>query len=234
MDQPLIAQAIKCALCQNWKEAIRLTLELLRQNEENIEALNRLAYAYLKTGNLPSSKSTYKKVLKINKYNPIAIKNLKWLSNLTKHDIHQDPSVSPTPTIFLEEPGKTKIVILIDPAAARVLCNIASAQKVYLVLKKHRIEVRDGQDVYIGALPDDLSHRLTRFINTGNTYEAYIKNVERNNVSVFIREMKRGKKFGHLPSFSVYNNLTSRTNSFSSDREDPEVPKGDETETAET
>jgi len=218
MDQPLTAQAIKCALCQNWKEAIRLNLELLRQNEENIEALNRLAYAYLKTGNLPSSKSTYKKVLKINKYNPIAIKNLKWLSNLTKHDIHQDPSVSPTPTIFLEEPGKTKIVILIDPAAARVLCNIAS----------------DGQDVYIGALPDDLSHRLTRFINTGNTYEAYIKNVERNNVSVFIREMKRGKKFGHLPSFSVYNNLTSRTNSFSSDREDPEVPKGDETETAET
>lgn len=208
MDQPLASLAIKCALHQKWKEAIRINQELLGFNEEDVPALNRLAYAYLKSGNIASAKTTYKKVLKIDKYNPIALKNLKWLSHLTRSDIHQDESIFSTPTIFLEEPGKTKIVTLVHPAPTKVLCNLITAQRVRLIPRRHSIEVRhstgNGKDVYVGALPDDVSHRLLQTIAAGNTYDAYIKNVAKNCVTVFVRELKRGKKFLHIPSFSVY------------------------------
>lgn len=203
MDTLLIDRAIKSALTQDWKEAIRINHEILSINHDDVESLNRLAYAHLKSGNLTTAKMTYKKVLKIDKYNPIAHKNLKWLENLTKSDIHHDPTASPTPTVFLEEPGKTKIVTLVYPAPVKALCNLMTAQKAKLVVKKHSLEVRNGQGTYIGALPDDLSHRLRLLISAGNVYDVYIKNVEKNLVTVFIRELKRGKKFIHLPSFSL-------------------------------
>jgi tetratricopeptide (TPR) repeat protein len=206
MDVSLSDQAIKSALTQNWKEAIRINLELVNENKEDVAALNRLAYAYLKSGTIATAKTTYKKVLKIDKYNPIALKNLKWLNNLTKNDIHQNTSAA-SPTIFLEEPGKTKIVTLVNPAPFRVLCNIMTAQQVSLQPKKHSIEIRTGTNVYIGALPDDLSHRLLRLIAAGNQYDAYIKNVEKNTVSVFIKEIKRSKRFSNVPSFSITNGM---------------------------
>lgn len=215
MDHPLTSQAIKSALHQKWKEAIRINHELLELNEKDIPALNRLAYAYLKSGNITTAKLVYRKVLNIDRYNPIALKNLKWLTHLTSNDIHQeDVSVSSTPTIFLEEPGKTKIVMLVHPAPTNVLCNLITAQRVSLIPRRHSIEVRHhtagGKEVYIGALPDDISHRLLQTMTGGNTYDAYIKNVAKNTVTVFIRELKRGKKFSDIPSFSVY---TQRGNS---------------------
>ncbi len=203
--------AIGLALNQDWKEAIKANLELISKDNEDVEALNRLAYAYLKSGNLSQAKSTYRKVIKIDKYNPIAVKNIKWMENLTKNDIHSDTTIYPSPTIFLEEPGKTKIVSLVHLAPFRVLCNLITAQKVSLVNKKHSVETRDGKNIYIGALPDDLSYRLLRFMAAGNTYDAYIKNVSKNTVTLFIRELKRGKKFADIPSFTVYNNLNSQT-----------------------
>jgi tetratricopeptide (TPR) repeat protein len=205
-DKLKITQAIKCALSQNWQEAVLLNQQLSRKYPHDTEALNRLAYAYLKSGNLQNAKTAYKKVLKIDKYNPIALKNLRWLENVNQDDIHTDTSISSTPTIFLEEPGKTKIVTLVDLAPAKILCNIITAQQVFLIAKKHRIEIRNGKNLYIGALPDDLSHRLLKFINTGNEYDAYIKNCTKNCVSVFIREMKRTAKYINHPSFVLSHN----------------------------
>ncbi len=199
----LFHQAISAALNQDWKKAIQCNLALLEDDPDNIEAHNRLAYAYLKNGNIEKAKSTYKKVLKIDKYNPIATKNLKWLSNLNRADIQKQVTISTSPNIFLEEPGKTKIVTLVNPAPNRILCNLASAQKVHLVPKKHSIEVRNDSETYLGALPDDLSFRLLKLITAGNIYDAYIKNVTNNSISIFIRELKRGKKYHLVPSFTV-------------------------------
>lgn len=212
MQLPLSHKAIECALTQNWKEAVRINIELLKDNQEDVDALNRLAYAHLKLSNLSTSKTTYKRVLKIDKYNPIALKNLKWLENLKKEDIQSDPSISPTPMIFLEEPGKTKIVLLVHLAPTRTLCNVGSAQRVFLVPRKHSIEIRTLNNAYIGALPDDLAYRLLKFIAAGNTYDAYVKSVARNMVVIFIRELTRGKKYSEIPSFFVFTNGFSQKN----------------------
>ncbi len=226
MDPQLVDRAIKSALAQNWKEAIRINQELIDVNKEDVAALNRLAYAYLKSGSIAGAKTTYKKVLKIDKYNPIALKNLKWLTNLTKSDIHQDLSAAPSPTIFLEEPGKTKIVTLVNPAPFRILCNIMTSQQVVLHPKKHSIEIRSSKGVYIGALPDDISHRLLRFITSGNTYDAYVKNVEKNVVSIFIRELKRSRKYLHIPSFPITNGVNVYAGTSAANHEDEdESPK---------
>lgn len=217
MENSLSTLAIKYALTQNWKEAIKTNQTILENQENSVDALNRLAFAYLKCGNINLSKQTYKKVLKIDKYNPIALKNLKWLSSINKTDIHAEIKDSPAPTVFLEEPGKTKIVTLFHTAPTRVLCNIISAQKVFLIAKKRAVEIRSTKETYIGVLPDDLSFRLIKLISGGNTYDAYIKNVSKNNVSIFIRELKKGKRFKNVPSFplnkSQYNSISKSHNS---------------------
>lgn len=206
-ESDLLKQAIKSALSQDWKKAIACNLTLLESKPDDIEALNRLAYAYLKRGYIEKAKTIYKKVLKLDKYNSIATKNFKWLSNLTRADIHRQEVTASSPNIFLEEPGKTKIVTLVNPAPNKILCNLTTAQKVYLMSKKHAIEVRDNHDTYIGALPDDLSYRLLKFISAGNHYDVYVKNISNNSITVFIRELKRGKKFHHLPSFVMLQSL---------------------------
>ena len=57
MDVSITHQAIKSALRQDWKEAIKLNLELLDLDKEDVETLNRLAYAHLKSGNIASAKT---------------------------------------------------------------------------------------------------------------------------------------------------------------------------------
>jgi len=50
-------------------------------------------------------------------------------------------------------------------------------------------------------LPDDVAFRLLRLIKAGNNYSVCIKSVTKNGISVFIREIKRGKKYYSQPSF---------------------------------
>lgn len=214
MNPNLIQSAIKSALTQNWNEAVRINSLLLETEAEDVESMNRLAYAYIKLGNLDLAKETYKKVLKIDKYNPIATKNLQRLETLTKADLHQEFASLPTPSVFLEEPGKTKIVTLVHPASAKLLCNLMTAQKTNVVVKKRAIEIRNGKGEYIGALPDDLSHRLRILMEAGNTYDAYVKNVKKTEVTIFIREVKRCKKYAQFPSFAL-NHQTQYFNSTS-------------------
>jgi hypothetical protein len=101
----------------------------------------------------------------------------------------------------LEEPGKTKVVDCINAAPMNTLTSLTCGQEVYLKPKKHTVEVRDQHDKYLGALPDDVAFKMIKFIAAGNTYSIFVKGVAKNCISVFIREMKRGKKLQNQPSF---------------------------------
>jgi len=107
-----------------------------------------------------------------------------------------------SPLLFLEEPGKTKMIDCINTAPMNSLSILTCGQKIQLVPKKYSIEVRDSQNTYIGALPDDIAFRLLKLINAGNEYEVFVKGVSKNCVSIFIRETKRGKKLINQPSFT--------------------------------
>ncbi|OGF99166.1 hypothetical protein A2Y99_04985 [Candidatus Gottesmanbacteria bacterium RBG_13_37_7] len=200
----LVQNAIKSALNQNWAEAIAINKLILKDGKNDLEALIRLAYAYSKMGEINQAKKTYKKILQLDQYNHIALKNFDKLKSYSKNKIIQSKKLTSqniSPYIYLEEPGKTKIVSLIHVSPQSILSKLDTGSLVFLHPKKHTIEIRDQSNVYLGVLPDDLAFRLIRLIKSGNQYEAWIKNVEKNNIILFIKETKRCKRLSNQPSF---------------------------------
>jgi tetratricopeptide (TPR) repeat protein len=198
---PLSDQAITAALNQNWKEAIRVNKIILEEDKNNIDALLRLAYAYTRQCQITLAKRTYESVLSIDKYNQIAKKNIKKLVILKKRNVVQKETHAMSPLIFLEEPGKTKIVECIHIAPANVLSTLSAGQEVILKTRNHCVEIRSCLQTYLAALPDDMSFKLNTLTAGGNTYQAVIKSVAKNSLKILIREISRGKRFAKQPSF---------------------------------
>jgi tetratricopeptide (TPR) repeat protein len=196
---PAHDDAITAALKQNWEQAVQLNEAILAQDAKSIDALNRLAFAYQQMGKPQKAKETYEKVLEIDQYNNIAQKNLAKLKSKGPHTGSTSQFVSPL--MFLEEPGKTKIVDLVNLAPQPVLTHLCCGQTVVMKVKKHEIEIRDSENTYLGTLPDDVSFKLIRFIEGGNTYSAIIRSAAKNQLAVFLRELTRGSKFATMPSF---------------------------------
>lgn len=197
--------AITAALSKDWQKAISANESLVKENKNDINTLNRLAHAYTQIGKLEQAKKLYKKILNIDKYNIIALKNLDKLTTFVKSSKHilgyKTTSYSLSPSLFIEEPGKTKTVSLRNTAPAAILSHLNPGDKVMLFPKKHSIDIRTLNKVYIGTLPDDFAFRLLRFLKAGYDYETYVKNASKNTVTIFIREVKRAKKFISQPSF---------------------------------
>lgn len=194
------SQAIQTALVGDWTSAITLNQQILRDDPNDIDTLNRLAFAFLSSGDPKNAKNVYEKVLLLDMQNPIAIRNLKRLNDVNL----KRPSITIN-NLFIEEPGKTKVIELNNLAEKKVISHLRSGEKLELRIKRSKIFAYDLEGQFVGMLPDDLGQRLLKFIEAGNEYEAYVRTVESNKVSVFIRETKRVKKFSNQPSF-VSNN----------------------------
>jgi tetratricopeptide (TPR) repeat protein len=207
MIQPaLVQRAINAALSSDWNIAIELNEQILALYPGDLDSLNRLARAYLETGDYGRSKKIYKEVLAIDPYNVIALKNLKRFQ-LIKMSSGDTVSKSPksngsTLTTFIEEPGRTKVVQLLRPAEPQTLFMLHCGECVDLVPKQRGVQIQVG-DTYIGRLADDLGHHLHNLMASGNTYEAYIKQIAQNDVFIFIREVQRAEQFAMRPTFSV-------------------------------
>lgn len=196
-------QAIKAAMKGAWDQAIEFNQKILKLETKNVAALNRLARAFWEKGNLASAKKTYRQVLSIDRYNTIASKNLKRLADQRKIQPKKETQKKTTEgAVFLEEPGKTKVVKLIRLASPKTLSELDSADEILLEPKTHAVSITNTDGSYLGTIPDDLSHRLLRLIKGGNQYQAFVKAVDRQNLEIFIRETKRAPKFHNLPSFT--------------------------------
>ncbi len=200
----LAHDAIQEALKRNFQKAIELNRAILKETPHDIEALNRLAFACLETGQIKEARQIYNKVLSLNRFNPIALKNLKRLSlfkGRKASPITNNSQNANFQGLFVEEIGKTKIAALIHLAEAKIISMLHPTNQVLLVPRRRGIAVTTVEEVYIGALPDDIAKRLYTLIKGGNKYEAYIKSVDKNSVSIFIRELHRQPKFKNQPSF---------------------------------
>lgn len=192
----IITQAIQTALTGDWTNAIKLNEEILRQTPDDINTLNRLGFAMLSLGDIKGAKSIYEKVLSLDMKNPVAIRNLKRLTagNNLKTNI-------PLNNLFIEETGKTKIIELINIADKKIITHLRSGEKISVKIKRSKIFALDSADQYLGMLPDDIGKRLTEFMNGGNEYDAYVWSIDDNKISIFIREVKRVKRYSNQPSF---------------------------------
>lgn len=198
--EPLKTQAIQTALTGDWNTAVSLNQSILEEFPDDIDTLNRLAFAYSSIGNNKEAKSLYQKVLLLDAQNPIALRNMKRLNgggNSSNHPVQMN-------NIFIEEPGKTKVVEIINVAEKKLLAQLRAGEHVSLQVKRMKIFVLDTEKQFLGMLPDDVGRRLIEFINGGNEYEAYVKTIDNLRLIVFIKETKRSTKFKNQPSFPSF------------------------------
>jgi len=194
----LAQQAVNAALANQWSKALELNEKIIRQDPENIPTLNRLTKAYLESGKKKKARAAIKKVLALDKFNPIALKNQKKVGAPTsKKGVIK---ASADPDLFIEEPGKTKTIQLINLADESVINKLVIGEEVKLIPRQRRVSIISQTETNLGKLPDDVSLRLKSLIKGGNQYKAFVRSTT-NGVKIFIREIFRSKKFASQPSF---------------------------------
>lgn len=213
--------AINAAINANWEEAIKSNEKIIKREKKNVDAYLRLGFAYLQKGKIRKAKEIYNKAKKLQPGNYIIEENLERIKILESKKVSR---LSPTilnPYAFLEIPGKTKSITVVNCGQKIILAGLAIGQEVTLVPKKRRVEIRTKNKEYIGCLPDDISKRLTIFMKAGSCFNCFIKDTNLKNVVVFLNEEKRGRKVARYASFPI-NNQANLSNINLSDEEGKE------------
>jgi tetratricopeptide (TPR) repeat protein len=205
--------AVEKAVEGNYEEAISINKQILEEDAEDIQALMQLAHAYWQIGNLSEAKAYYKKTLAINPNHNLATKRLSLLNAITAKDLPtlKDNKGKIVPiTDLIEEPGKTKIIKLSHVGKPHDISMLSIGEEIFLNIRKRKIEIRDICDNFIGYLPDDISRRLIEFIQNKGVYEAFVFSIDRNEIKVFVREVKRSPKFKNSSTF-IYEDFMPQT-----------------------
>lgn len=199
MDTSSAQLAVNFALSGKWTEALNSNLDILKDNPNDTEALCRLARAYAELGKIKEAKETTNKVLSIDPGNQIAGKFIEKLK-LSKNN--STPVTSSTCTeSFLEEPGKTKIIQLMNLGSTDNLAGLDPGEEVKLSSYSHKVAITTLSGKYVGRLPDDLSARIKLLLKKGNKYQTLIKAITPKEVTVFVREIEKGPDSDGSPSF---------------------------------
>lgn len=201
MDDTLAQKAINSALKNDWNDAVKTNIEILSNCPDDIDSLNRLAKAYAETGKIDKAKKIALKTLKIDPTNSIAKKCLeKW--SLINNNSKSAMAGALITEAFLEDPGRTRIVSLINTGDKKIIAELDCADELKLNTRGHKISVCTNDGKYLGRLPDDISARLKTLIKYDYEYKVCVKTSSQNEIKVFIREIKRGLKTNNTPSFS--------------------------------
>ena len=197
-------QAVNAAKRLDWESAVTYNQQLLEHSPQDIGALNRLGAAFLQLKNVKEAKKIFEIVIEIDKSNAIAKKQLE---GIKQKKIAKTPRFSTEQ--FIEEPGTTKIVELHRLANKNELESLMVGQTCVLKPKNRYISIETGSGEYIGALPEDLSFRLTKLIQRGNTYACFVHSASAKTCGVYIKEITRSKRNQDVNSFPL--NKTSLT-----------------------
>ncbi len=217
--QVLEQQAINAAIKNNWREAIKLNEQIIKHDKNNIDAYLRLGFANMQTNAIKGAKKWYKKAQRLQPSNYIIKDNLERIKILESKKPAESAgkTVSLDPYLFLETPGKTKAISLVNLGQKNILAQLTIGQEILLIPKKRKIEIRDKSKEYVGSLPDDISKRLTILMKAGSEFSTHIKEANLNNVVVFIREEKKGKKVQKYTSFPA--NIQARLGEMTQEEE---------------
>lgn len=180
-------KAILASIKGDWAEAVKVNLSILKKNKNDIDALNRLSFAYIQNNHPTLAKKTIQKVLKLDKYNPIAQKN----NSLLREDIKIDKNKTSEKSIknidFIENPGNTKIISLTDICDKKTLEKIRNGSRLTIKIRRRKICAFYNLK-YIGKFPDDTSRKFIHLMNTNHSYEVVFKSFDLKKIHVLIRE----------------------------------------------
>ncbi len=190
-------QAIEHAKKGEWEQAKDKNTQILEKNPKDITALNRLGFCFMQLKSLDEAKKAYQRVLEVDRLNAVAKKYLDLMStkktiNLKQISTSQD---------FIEEPGKSRVIVLDRLSGAESLNHLSVASLMTLKLKGRFITVNTEEGEYIGSLPEDISFHLAGLLKTGNTYTCVLRSSSKQECSVFIKETYRSPENQNVPSF---------------------------------
>ncbi|MDA1316898.1 MAG: hypothetical protein O3B87_02630 [bacterium] len=195
-------QAIEAAMNSNWEEAVALNKKITKLLPEEIPAFQRLGYALLQTNKLQDAAKQFKMVLKLQPNNNIAEDHLEKIEILLDKKKNRHTHASKyNSELFLDIPGKTRTISLVTLGKKEDLAGLNVGEEIILKEKRRKLEARSRNDEYIGCLPDDISKRISYFMQEGSEYRAYIKAADLSEVVIFISEVFKGKKVERYPSF---------------------------------
>ena len=223
-------KAIDAAINSEWEYAITHNESILKTDKKNIDALLRLGFAFIQVEKMDQAKIYYKRALRLQPSNRVAKENLERISilEIKKGNGNMGKNISLDPSLFLEIPGKTKSVILVNPGQKNILAQLMVGQEILMKSKKRRIEARTKGNEYVGSLPDDVSKRLIIFLKAGSEFGAYIKEANLNRVVIFIKEEKKGARVTRYTSFP--RDIQSNLDEISQEEEVKESDDGEITE----
>ena len=197
--------AIEAAVKNDWDSAISLNKEIIVNYPENVGAHLRLGFSLMQKKNFGEAKNTYKAVLSFQPQNQIAKDNLDKIEileeNINDISVTKISYTKIDPNLFLDVPGKTKTIELVNLGQKKVIATLSVSQEVDIKCKKRKLEIRTQSGDYVGTLPDDVSKRLIYFIDEGSLYTAYVKDALINRVLVFVKELSKGEKVHTFISF---------------------------------
>lgn len=198
LSQMLLKQeAINAAKDSDWPKAIAVNQKILQCYSNDLEAMNRLGLAFIKNKQEAQAKKTFRQVLELDGSNIIANKHLQRIKN----NQSGGEIIFNKDNDFIEEPGKSKIVTLHRLTGKDQLKKLKIGQACFLQLKNRYISLVDEAKKHIGALPEDISFRLSKLIANGNEYRCVIYKVSDKQCLVQIKETLRSKKNEQVVSF---------------------------------
>lgn len=194
-------EAVRLALEGRWEEAVMANREIIEVSPGDVEAHNRLGKALAELGRNTEALEAYEQVLKLDRSNTIAQRNLQRLRLLKDGDRSRKEAKGIDCKLFIQDTSKARVVSLINAASRQTLAKMSAGDEVYLQPAGRKLEVVEGTGEYLGQVDPKVGSRLVELIKGGNEYKAAISSVRDDGAKVIIRETFRHPSQLKHPSF---------------------------------
>ncbi len=187
-----IESAIAHALARRWEPAAAENRQLLVEQPNDLEAANRLGKALTELGDVKAAMAAYTRSLEIDAGNPIARKNLAKLETTpaTAKKSRKAAGEAIRTDTLIDESGKSALLRLQKPNS-RGLKRLSPGDPVQLEPNEHGVNVRSSTRALLGHLDPRAGQRLQRLIEGGNRYEASIRSIGEDGVTISVHETYR-------------------------------------------
>lgn len=164
-----IEQAVDFASKNQWSEAIAVNREIIKSFGEETESLNRLGRAYMENGQFPSAIKAYKKALKIEPLNRIALRNLDRLVEASPPQ-EKKGKIREKKVFFLDN-ADAVVFLELEAVDLQVVNLLNIGDSLGLKVEGSAVHVVNEAGQYLGILTPQVGIRLSRLLDGGNKYE---------------------------------------------------------------
>ena len=164
-----IEQAVDFASKNKWSEAIAVNREIIKNFGEETESLNRLGRAYMENGQFPSAIKAYKKALKIEPLNRIALRNLDRLAEASPPQEKKE-KIREKKVFFLDN-ADAVVFLELEAVDLQVINLLNIGDSLGLKVEGSAVHVVNEAGQYLGILTPQVGIRLSRLLDGGNKYE---------------------------------------------------------------